>query len=357
MRTRVRITISAPPNASSGLKGDPEGWLNKTVKPVEAPKDAIYTCSMDPEVRQVGPGTCPICGMALEPEMVSLEEGPNEELISMRRRFWVAVVLTAPVLFLVMGHHVGLHIPENILSARAALWLQFILTTPVVLWCGWPFFARGWLSIKTRNLNMFTLVAIGVGVAYVYSTVALLFPGLFPASFRRADGTVDVYFEPAALITALVLMGQVLEIRAREMTGSAIRKLLGLTPKTARLIGPDGTEEDVPVGDVQAGDHLRVRPGERVPVDGRVTGGKTSIDESMITGESIPVEKGPTTRSSAARPTRRGRLPLPPSMSAPKRCWRTLSGWSARPSGAGRRSSGSPTGLRAILSRRSYWQR
>jgi Cu+-exporting ATPase len=274
------------------FKGDPESWLNKTAKPVEGPKDAIYTCPMDPEVRQVGPGTCPICGMALEPEMVSLEEGPNEELISMRRRFWVSVVLTAPVLFLVMGHHAGLHIPESILSARAALWIQFVLTTPVVLWCGWPFFARGWLSIRTGNLNMFTLISIGVGAAYLYSTAALLFPGIFPESFRREDGTVDVYFEPAALITALVLMGQVLEIRAREMTGSAIRKLLGLTPKTARLIRQDGTEDDVPVSDVKQGDHLRVRPGERIPVDGRVTGGKTSIDESMITGESIPVEKG-----------------------------------------------------------------
>jgi len=275
------------------FKGDPEGYLNKTVKPVEAPKDAIYTCPMDPEVRQVGPGTCPICGMALEPEMISLEEGPNRELISMRRRFWAAVVLTAPVLLLVMGHHVGLHVPETILSARAALWVQFILTTPVVLWCGWPFFERGWLSIKTGHLNMFTLISIGVGVAYGYSTAALLFPGIFPASFRRQDGTVDVYFEPAALITALVLMGQVLEIRAREMTGSAIRKLLGLAPKTARRLRPDGTEDDVPAAEVKQGDHLRVRPGERIPVDGRVTGGKTSIDESMITGESIPVEKGP----------------------------------------------------------------
>ncbi|MCE5186216.1 MAG: heavy metal translocating P-type ATPase [Planctomycetaceae bacterium] len=273
------------------FKADPEGILDKTAKPVEAPKDAVYTCPMHPEVRQAGPGSCPICGMALEPEMAGLEEGPSEELLSMRRRFWISVVLTVPVLVLVMGHHVGLHIPEEMLSARAALWLQFFLTTPVVLWCGWPFFVRGWQSIRTRNLNMFTLIAIGIGTAYGYSAIALLFPNIFPASFRKQDGTVDVYFEPAAMITALVLMGQVLELRARQMTSGAIRKLLGLAPKTARVIRDDGTEEDIPAANVKPGDHLRVRPGERIPVDGRVTGGKTSVDESMITGESMPVEK------------------------------------------------------------------
>jgi Cu+-exporting ATPase len=275
------------------FKAAPESCLNPSSKPAHAgPKDAIYTCPMDPEVRQVGPGSCPVCGMALEPEIISLEqEGPNLELVSMRRRFWVSVILTVPVLVLVMGHHIGLHIPEAVLSARFALWIQFLLTTPVVLWCGRPFFVRGRQSIKTWHLNMFTLISIGVGTAYGYSTIALLWPQLFPASFRKANGSVDVYFEPAALITALVLMGQVLEIRAREMTGSAIRKLLGLTPKTARVIFPDGREEDIAAALVKPGDVLRVRPGERVPVDGRVTGGKTSIDESMITGEPIPVEK------------------------------------------------------------------
>ncbi len=273
------------------FRADPEGYLSPRPKP-EGPKDAIYLCPMHPEVRQIGPGSCPICGMALEPEAASLEEGPNEELINMRRRFWAAVVLTAPVLVMVMGHHVGLRIPEHILSERGALWAQFLLTTPVVLWCGRPFFVRGWQSIRTRNLNMFTLISIGVGAAYGYSVIALLFPQIFPASFRRPDGSVDVYFEPAALITALVLMGQVLELRAREATGSAIRALLGLSPKTARVIRPDGTEEDIPTGEVGPGDVLRVRPGERVPVDGRVTGGKTSINESMITGEPLPAEKG-----------------------------------------------------------------
>jgi Cu+-exporting ATPase len=244
---------------------------------------------MDPEIRQVGPGTCPICGMALEPEDASVETGPNPELADMTRRFWIGLALAAPVFGLEMGGHLfGLH---GTIGQTASNWMQLLLATPVVLWAGWPFFQRGWLSVTTGHLNMFTLVAMGTGVAWLYSMVATLWPGVFPESMRGTDGAVPVYFEAAAVITVLVLLGQVLELRAREKTGGAIKALLDLTPKTARRVRPDGNDEDVALDQVMAGDLLRVRPGERVPVDGVIVEGLSAIDQSMVTGESLPVEK------------------------------------------------------------------
>ncbi|WP_037461344.1 heavy metal-binding domain-containing protein, partial [Sinorhizobium fredii] len=219
----------------------------------------IYTCPMHPQVRQIGPGNCPICGMALEPEVVTAETGPSPELIDMRRRFWIGLVLTVPVLALEMGGHlVDLHM---LIDAQTSNWLQLVFATPVVLWGGAPFFERAWRSIVTRHLNMFTLIAMGTGVAWVYSVVATRAPGLFPATFRSADGAVPIYFEAAAVITVLVLLGQVLELRAREQTGGAIRALLDLAPKTARRIRDDGSDEDVPLEAVAVGDRLRGRPG------------------------------------------------------------------------------------------------
>jgi Cu+-exporting ATPase len=269
---------------------DPERYLSGEKAPAApVPAGAIYTCPMHPEIRQVGPGSCPICGMALEPETVSAEAQPNPELADMTRRFWAGLVLTLPVFVLEMGSHVlGLH---ALISARTSSWVQLVLATPVVLWAGWPFFERGWASLKTRNLNMFTLIAMGTGVAFAYSVIATLFSGLFPATLRGGDGSVPVYFEAAAVITVLVLLGQVLELRAREQTSGAIRALLDLAPKSARRIKADGTEEDVPLDAVAAGDRLRVRPGEIVPVDGKVLEGRSTVDESMVTGESMPVTK------------------------------------------------------------------
>ncbi len=257
------------------------------VEPV--PEGTIHTCPMHPEIRQVGPGSCPICGMALEPVLVSLEAEPNLELIDMRRRFWIGLVLTIPVFILEMGGHLlGL---DHLVSQRSSNWIQLILATPVVLWAGWPFFQRGWQSLVTRNLNMFTLIAMGTGAAWIYSVVATLVPGIFPDAFRQHDGSVAVYFEAAAVITVLVLLGQVLELRARESTSGAIRALLDLAPKTARRIGVDGAEEEVQLDAVHVGDRLRVRPGEKVPVDGEVIEGRSAVDESMVTGESMPVTK------------------------------------------------------------------
>ncbi|OYR17304.1 copper-translocating P-type ATPase [Brucella rhizosphaerae] len=244
---------------------------------------------MHPEIRQVGPGSCPICGMALEPVLVSLEAGPNEELIDMTRRFWIGLVLTLPVFVLEMGGHLlGL---DHLISQRTSNWIQMLLATPVVLWAGWPFFQRGWQSLVNRSLNMFTLIAMGTGAAWIYSMVATLAPGIFPDQFRQHDGSVAVYFEAAAVITVLVLLGQVLELRARESTSGAIRALLDLAPKTARIIRDDGTEEEVQLDSVHVGDRLRVRPGEKVPVDGEVIEGRSAVDESMVTGESMPVTK------------------------------------------------------------------
>ncbi len=249
----------------------------------------VYTCPMHPQVRQIGPGNCPICGMALEPEIISAEKGPSPELVDMRRRFWIGLVLTLPVLTLEMGGHLtNLHM---LLGPQMSNWLQLVFATPVVLWAGAPFFERAWQSILTRHLNMFTLIAMGTGVAWVYSVVATVAPGLFPTTFRSNGGAVAIYFEAAAVITVLVLLGQVLELRAREQTGGAIRALLDLAPKTARRIGSDGAEEDVSLEDVAVGDQLRVRPGEKVPVDGTLVEGRSSVDESMVTGESMPVTK------------------------------------------------------------------
>jgi Cu+-exporting ATPase len=257
---------------------------------------ALYTCPMHPEVRQPGPGYCPICGMALEPQTVSAAEGPDPELVDMTRRFWIGLVLTLPLLAFVMGDMLPGQPLRHLIPGRVSAWLQLVLATPVVLWAGWPFFARGWASVVNRSLNMFTLIALGVGMAYMYSVVGTLAPGLFPPSFRPHGGEVGLYFEAAAVITVLVLLGQVLELRARSQTSSAIRALLRLAPPTARRVRDDGTEEDVPLEGVQVGDRLRVRPGEKVPVDGVVLEGRSAVDESMVTGESIPVEKTPSSR-------------------------------------------------------------
>ena len=250
-----------------------------------------YVCPMHPQIVRPEPGSCPICGMALEPRVVTAVEEENPELTSMTRRFWVSVALTAPILVAAMGAYLPGAPLEKLISVRALTWVELILATPVVLWGGWPFFVRGWQSIINRSLNMFTLIGLGVAVAYGYSLVAALAPGIFPPSFRDASGQVGVYFEAAAVITTLVLLGQVMELRARSRTGAAIRALLGLAPKTARLVGEDGSEKDVPLEQVIPGDRLRVRPGEKIPVDGIVLDGKSSVDESMITGEPIPVEK------------------------------------------------------------------
>jgi len=280
---------------------DPERYLNPpATKPAitspamgalpEPAQGAVWTCPMHPEIRRPGPGSCPICGMALEPADPTLEEGPNPELIDMTRRFWVSAILSLPLLALAMGGELfGWH-P---LPMRTSMLVQLALATPVVLWGAWPFFERGWASLKSRNLNMFTLISLGVGVAYVFSVVATLAPDLFPPSFRTMGGAVPVYFEAAAVIVTLVLLGQVLELRARSATGRAIRALLGLAPKTARIVRADGREEDIPLEHVVVGDTLRVRPGEKIPVDGIVTDGRSSVDESMISGEPVPVEKVP----------------------------------------------------------------
>lgn len=260
------------------------------VKPEQVvPEGTVYTCPMHPQVRQIGPGNCPICGMTLEPVIATAETGPSEEYRDMQRRFWVGLVLSLPVLALEMGGHLtNLHM---LLGAQTSNWLQMVLATPVVLWAGWPFFQRGWQSVVTRHLNMFTLIAMGTGVAWIYSVVATILPDIFPTTLRSAEGSVAVYFEAAAVITVLVVLGQVLELRAREQTGGAIRALLDLAPKTARRIKPDGSEEDIGLDQVAVGDRLRVRPGEKVPVDGALLEGRSSVDESMITGESMPVTK------------------------------------------------------------------
>lgn len=269
---------------------DPDRYLGEARQPAPVIPGAIYTCPMHPEVRQEGPGSCPICGMALEPETVTAEAPVNHELIDFTRRLWVAAVLTLPVFALEMGGHLtGLAMR---ISGQTSNWIQFALATPVVLWAGWPFFQRGWASLRNRSLNMFTLIAIGVGAAWIYSVVAVLAPALFPAAVRRMDGSAPVYFEAAAIITVLVLVGQILELRAREQTSGAIRALLDLAPKTARRLRDDGGDEDVTLDMVAVGDRLRVRPGEKVAVDGEILDGRVTIDESLVTGESMPVTKG-----------------------------------------------------------------
>ena len=289
------------PGCRQKFLADPARYLTTTpaaeARPAVVARAAdtrIYTCPMHQEIRQVGPGSCPKCGMALEPVESAADEGPSQELVDMTRRFWVSLVLTLPVFALAMSEMMAPEVGAW-MSPTARLWTQLILTAPVVLWGGWPFFVRGWQSLVTRSLNMFTLIALGTGAAFAYSVFAVLFPDALPHGMRHG-GVPPVYFEAAAVITALVLLGQVLELRARSATSGAIRALLGLAPKTARRLREDGSEEDVPLAHVQPGDRLRVRPGERVPVDGAVLEGTSAVDESMVTGESIPVEKGPGAR-------------------------------------------------------------
>jgi Cu+-exporting ATPase len=282
---------------SAGCKGkfeaSPARYVADAGKPAVAPAAAgtIYTCPMHPQIRHIGPGNCPICGMTLEPVTATAEAGENHELTDMTRRFWVGLVLTLPVFALEMGSHIpalGLH---ELVPPLVSIWIQFVLPTPVVLWAGWPFFERAWASVVHRSLNMFSLIALGTGAAYLYSLAAIFVPDLFPAGFHGMGGTVAVYFEAAAVITVLVLLGQVLELRARAQTGGAIRALLKLAPKTARRLRPDGQDEEVALELVQVGDRLRVRPGDGVPVDGEVLEGSGAVDESMVTGESMPAAK------------------------------------------------------------------
>jgi len=252
----------------------------------------VYTCPMHPQVRQTKPGACPLCGMGLEQESATAEdEGPNPELVDFSHRLWVALAFSVPLLILTMTPYIGVMAVRDFFGERLSLWIELVLATPVILWSGWPFFARGYISFRTMNLNMFSLIGMGVGAAYIFSIVAVLVPGIFPEGFRDSEGNVGVYFEAAAVIVTLVLLGQVMELRAREGTGKAIRALLDMAAKSARLIRPDGTEEEVALEDVKVGDHLRVRPGDKVPVDGVVVEGRSSIDESMISGEPVPVEK------------------------------------------------------------------
>ncbi|MGE0237134.1 MAG: heavy metal translocating P-type ATPase [Parvibaculaceae bacterium] len=291
------------------FEADPQRYLAPKTEAAPVDPTAIYTCPMHPEIRQVGPGSCPICGMALEPEIATADSGPNPELADMTRRFWIGLVLTLPVFVLEMGAHLFpalMHaVPQSVSN-----WLQLAFATPVVLWAGLPFFERGWRSLVTRKLNMFTLIAMGTGVAWVYSVVATLFPGIFPAALRGHDGSVPVYFEAAAVITVLVLLGQVLELKARDRTSGAIKALLGLAPKTARRIDAQGGEEEIALDLVAAGDVLRVRPGEKVPVDGEVIEGRSSVDESMITGEAMPVGKAQGTQVTGGTLNQTGALTI-----------------------------------------------
>jgi Cu+-exporting ATPase len=278
---------------SGGAHERRDGAQTESIDPSElktgAAAGVIYTCPMHPQIRQPVPGNCPICGMALEPLVATPEEAPSAELTDMTRRFWIGLALTIPVFVLEMGgHFLGLH---RYAPPHVSNWAQLVLASPVVLWAGWPFFVRGAHSLLTRNLNMFTLIAMGTGVAWVYSVVATIAPSLFPPAFRNADGSVPIYFEAAAVITVLVLLGQVLELRAREQTGGAIRALLNLAPVTAKRVKQDGSDEEVSLDQVHVGDRLRVRPGEKVPVDGALLEGRSAVNESMVTGESMPVTK------------------------------------------------------------------
>jgi Cu+-exporting ATPase len=328
------------------FQANPSKYLAEGVRQAEPTiAGSLYTCPMHPEIQRQGSGTCPICGMALEPVIVTADGRPNHELAGMTRRFWIGLALTAPVFTLEMGGHLtGLTMT---LGKQLSNWLQLMLATPVVLWAGWPFFARGWQSLKTRNLNMFTLIAMGTGVSWLYSVTATVAPDIFPTAFRQMDGSVSVYFEAASVITALVLLGQVLELRAREQTSGAIRSLLNLTPKTARRIAPDGSEEEAPLELVAIGDFLRVRPGEKVPVDGVVIEGHSAADESMVTGESLPVSKEAGSKVIGGTMNASGGFV----MQAQKIGSETR--WWPRPSAAARRSSAWPTKCPAGSCRRS----
>ncbi len=281
------IITSAARAAASKFAADPDRYLSpEPASAADAPPGATYTCPMHPEIQQIGPGSCPICGMALEPMDVTADQGPNHELIDMKRRFWIGLVFAVPLVILEMvGHFV------TIVPGAYNGWIQFALASPIVLWGGLPFFERGWASVVSRNLNMFTLIAIGTGVAYLYSVVATVAPGVFPETFRGHDGSVAVYFEASGVIIVLVLLGQVLELRAREQTGSAVRALLDLAPAQAYRLRADGSVEEIPLDQVAQGDRLRVRPGDKIPVDGTVVDGRSNVDESMITGEPLPVAK------------------------------------------------------------------
>ena len=272
------------------FSADPDRYVRSKENVAQLTPGAIYTCPMHPEIRQVGPGNCPKCGMALEPVLASADERPSPELLDMTRRFWIGLVLTVPVFALEMSGHVGLSL-HRFMSASVSGWVQFLFSIPVVLWAAWPFFVRGWNSLVSRSLNMYTLIALGTGVAFAYSAFALLAPGVFPAAFRDASGHVGLYFEAATVISVLVLLGEVLQLRARDSTSGAIRALLKLAPDTAIRIRPDGNDEEVALEVVAKGDRLRVRPGEKVPVDGVVLEGHSSVDESLVTGEPLPVEK------------------------------------------------------------------
>tara|TARA_R110000868_G_scaffold211862_1_gene461863 strand:+ start:999 stop:2270 length:1272 start_codon:yes stop_codon:yes gene_type:complete len=339
-----RTKFGASPDAYLGDKSKPE--------PTAAP-GAIWTCPMHPQIRQEGPGTCPICGMGLEPEEPSLDDGPNPELVDFTRRLWVAGVLAVPLLAISM---VAEMLDIDVVSPAASPWVQLALSAPIVLWAGWPFFQRGWTSLRTRHLNMFTLISIGVGAAFLYSLVATVAPGIFPPTFRMHGGVVPVYYEAAGVVVALVLLGQVLELRARAATGRAIRALMDLAPKTARRVRSDGSEEEVSLADVAAGDRLRVRPGDAIPVDGVVVEGRSSVDESMLTGEPAPVLKeaeaavtGGTVNGTGSRiPDRRAR-------SGRIRCWRGSSAWSRTRSAAVPRSRRSPIRYPAGSCRWSCW--
>jgi Cu+-exporting ATPase len=273
------------------FEADPQKYLEPQPESEPAPPGTIYTCPMDPEIVQEGPGTCPICGMALEPMGIPTGDvGPNPELVDFTRRFWIGVALTIPLLIVAMGPLLGLPV-KDWLGHRTASWIELLLATPVVLWCGWPFLQRCWASLLNKSPNMFTLIGIGVGAAYLYSLIATIAPGIFPEAFRGQGGAVGVYFEAAAVIVVLVLLGQLLELQARERTGGAIRALLDLAPKTALRVNADGSDEEVPLEEVLASDQLRIRPGDSIPVDGVVVEGRSSVDESMLTGEAVPVEK------------------------------------------------------------------
>jgi Cu+-exporting ATPase len=275
------------------FQADPEKFLNPVPADSQADPGAIYICPMHPKVRQVGPGDCPDCGMALEPEDITAETGPNPEHVDFTRRFWVGAVLGVPLVVLAMGAHLPFFSLSDIIPHNVNHWIQIVLATPIVLWCGLPFFKRGWTSVVNRSLNMFTLIAIGTGVAYIYSVVATVAPGLFPDTFRSATQTVDVYFEAAGVIVVLVLLGQLMELQARDRTGSAIRSLMKLAPDTATVIRESGAEETVPLETIAVGDRLRIRPGEKVPIDGHVVDGSSNVDEAMVTGEAVPVAKAP----------------------------------------------------------------